>query len=47
MLKRGGDSVRFSRASYDEAKKTVKERQPFAYALKQLPEETIVLEVKA
>lgn len=45
MLKRGVESVRYSRASYEEAKKTAKERQPFAYALKLLPERDIVLDV--
>lgn len=47
MLERGLESVRSSRASYDEAKKTVKSRQPFAYALRPLPEVDIVIEAKA
>lgn len=46
MLQRGVESVRFSRGSYEEARKTVKDRQPFAYALQQIPEKDIVLEVK-
>lgn len=42
MLGRGAESVRFSRASYDEAKKIAKERQPFAMPAKVLPEVVIV-----
>lgn len=47
MLERGVASVRFSRASYEEAKKKVKDRLPFAYAIQPLPETEIVLEVQA
>lgn len=45
MLKRGGDSVRFSRESYDEAKKKASNRQPFVVPMRPLPPKEVVLEV--
>ncbi|KAL3417499.1 early conidial development-2 [Phlyctema vagabunda] len=45
MLERSVESVRSSRASYEEAKKTVKNRQAFSYALKVLPEADDQLQV--
>ena len=47
MLKRGVESVRFSRGSYDEAKKKAANRQPFVVPMRPLPETEIVLEMKA
>lgn len=44
MLRRGADSVRFSRASHEEAKKIPKERQPFAAPMKLLPDVEIKLQ---
>ena len=47
MLERGKKSVRFSRESYEEAKKRAENRQPFLAPMRPLAETDIVLEVKA
>ncbi len=47
MLERGTRSVRFSRQSYDEAKKKVENRQAFLAPMKSLEEKEVVLEIKA
>lgn len=47
MLEIGVDSVRFSRASYKEAKKIAEDRQPFALPLQPLQDVEVVLEVNS
>ena len=47
MLERGKKSVQFSRASYEEAKKKVENRQAFLAPMKPMAEADVVLEVKA
>ena len=47
MLERGRKSVRFSRESYEEAKKRVENRQAFLAPMKLIPDADVVLEVKA
>jgi 2-polyprenyl-6-methoxyphenol hydroxylase-like FAD-dependent oxidoreductase len=43
MLQRGGDSVRFSRASYEEAKKQAVNRKAFLAPMKVLSDKEVVL----